>query len=224
LVSIVSHEIINSAIPITNLAGMTAQMLENESGEVEKPENLGKEVTGDIHQGLKIIESRTLGLISFVKATKSLTDIPTPNFRKILLNDLFARVTLLFKFKFSETGIRISTSVIPSDLSIIGDLELVEQVLINLIQNSIEAMNETEVRELSLIATCDESHIFIAVTDNGKGMSKETIEKIFLPFYSTKKANSGIGLSLSQQIMMLHHARLEVSSVPEQGTTFTMVF
>jgi FtsZ-binding cell division protein ZapB len=100
LVSIISHEIVNSAIPITNLAGMTAQMLEDESGAVQKPEKIGEEVTEDIHHSLKIIESRTLGLINFVKATKSLTDIPKPNLRKILLCDLFERITTLYKANY----------------------------------------------------------------------------------------------------------------------------
>ena len=225
LVSIISHEIVNSAIPITNLAGMTAQMLEDESGAVQKPEKIGEEVTEDIHHSLKIIESRTLGLINFVKATKSLTDIPKPNLRKILLCDLFERITTLYKAKFKETGVQFEKQIIPPDLYLEADLELIEQVIINLIQNALDAMQDTSDPKLTIIARENESdHVQISITDNGKGISDEVLERIFLPFYSTKANNSGIGLSLSQQIMMLHHGRLEVNSGIKKGAIFIMVF
>ena len=224
LVNIISHEILNSAIPITNLAGMTAQMLEDESGRVQEPEKLGAEVTRDIHQGLKIIETRTLGLINFVKATKSLTQIPKPILRKIFIGNLFERVILLYKLRLQESGIKLESEIVPQDLFINADLELIEQVVINLIQNAIEAMKEAPDPRLSIMARKNDSHIVISVSDNGKGISEDMIEKIFLPFYSTKESNSGIGLSLSQQIMQLHHARLEVISAPMEGATFSMVF
>jgi signal transduction histidine kinase len=225
LVNIISHEIVNSAIPITNLAGMTAQMLEDESGVVQKPEKIGEDVTEDIHYSLRIIESRTQGLINFVKATKSLTEIPKPNLRKIYLRDLFERVFILYKAKFKETGVKFEKEVFPTDLTIEADLELIEQVIINLFQNALDAMLETADPKLSIIAAKNESdHVQISISDNGKGISDDVLERIFLPFYSTKANNSGIGLSLSQQIMLLHHARLEVSSTINKGTTFTMTF
>jgi signal transduction histidine kinase len=225
LVSIISHEIVNSAIPITNLAGMTAQMLEDEAEVVQKPENIDDEVIKDIHHSLRIIESRTQGLINFVKATKSLTDIPKPILRKIFVTDLFERVFILYKAKFKETGVNFEKEITPHDLTIEADLELIEQVVINLVRNALDAMNETSDRKLSVTAMKNDSdHVQISISDNGKGISDEVLEKIFLPFYSTKTNNSGIGLSLSQQIMMLHHARLEVSSVINKGTTFTMIF
>lgn len=225
LVSIISHEIVNSAIPITNLAGMAGQMLEDESGKVLKPDKIGVEATEDIRHSLKIIESRTQALVNFVKATKSLTQIPKPNIRKISLKELFDRLTTLYQAKFRETGVRFEKQVIPPDLSVEADLELIEQVMINLIQNSLEALQETADRRLSITASGNGSEqVQITVTDNGPGISHEVLEKIFLPFYSTKTNKSGIGLSLSRQIMMLHNARLEVRSEPGKGATFTLVF
>ena len=225
LVSIISHEIVNSAIPITNLAGMSAQMLEDESGIVQKTEKLGDDVADDIHHSLRIIESRTQGLISFVKATKSLTDIPKPNLREILLSDLFERISTLYRAKFREAGVKFEKEIIPSDLVLEADLELIEQVIINIIQNALEAMKETLNPRLSVIASLNESdHIQISISDNGTGISDDVIEQIFLPYYSTKPNNSGIGLSLSQQIMMLHHGRLEVRSSINNGATFYMIF
>jgi signal transduction histidine kinase len=225
LVSIISHEIVNSAIPITNLAGMTSQMLEDESGAVLKPEKIGEEATEDIHHGLKIIESRTHALINFVKATKSLTQIPTPNIRKIVLKELFERITILYQARFKELGVHFENQIIPTDLFIEADLELIEQVIINLIQNALDAMVETSSPRLSLIASKNDSrHIQITISDNGRGINEEVLERIFLPFYSTKENSSGIGLSLSKQIMMLHHARLEVVTGRKEGATFIMTF
>jgi signal transduction histidine kinase len=225
LVNIISHEIVNSAIPITNLAGMSSQMLENESGKVLKPEMIDEEVTEDIHHSLKIIESRTQGLINFVNATKSLTHIPKPVIRKVSLHELLERITILYQARFKEAGVKFEKQIIPPDLYIEADLELIEQVIINLIQNALEAMKETSDPGISIIAQKSESgQIQISVADNGAGISNEVIERIFLPFYSTKANSSGIGLSLSQQIMMLHNARLEVRSEPGKGATFIMVF
>jgi signal transduction histidine kinase len=225
LVNIISHEIVNSAIPITNLAGMTSQMLEDESGAILKPEKIGEETTGDIHHSLKIIESRTQGLINFVKATKSLTQIPTPNIRKISVHELFKRITILYNGKFKDAGIKFESQIVPPDLIIEADLELIEQVFINLIKNALEAMQETPQPRLSIIALKNESgQVKISISDSGKGINDDVIERIFLPFYSTKENNSGIGLSLSQQIMMLHKGRLEVITGLKEGATFVMIF
>jgi len=225
LVKIISHEIVNSAIPITNLAGISCQMLEDETGAVLKPEKIGDEVAEDIHHSLKIIELRTQGLIKFVKATKSLTQIPKPVIRKISVRELLDRIAFLYSSKFKETGVLFEKQVIPADLSVDADLELIEQVLINLIKNSLEAMQETVGPRLSVIATINESsHVRIAVSDNGIGIDENVLERLFLPFYSTKSNNSGIGLSLSQQIMMLHNGRLEISAPPLGGATFLMTF
>jgi signal transduction histidine kinase len=225
LVKIMTHEIVNSAIPITNLAGMSSQMLENESGEILKPEMIGEEVTVDIHQSLKIIESRTQGLINFVKATKSLTQIQHPSIRKIYIRELYERIGKLYLTKFKEKGVQFETQIMPPDLHVEADLEMIEQVIINLIQNALEAMQETSQPKITLIARENESgHVQLSVSDNGIGISDEVIERIFLPYYSTKPNNSGIGLSLSQQIMMLHHGRLEVISGLNKGATLNMIF
>lgn len=225
LVNIISHEILNSAIPITNLAGMGSQMLEDESGVVLKPTQIGDEAIVDIHQGLKIIESRTRALINFVTATKSLTHIPRPTIRQIRIAELFDRIIILFQPRFNEKKIHYEKKINPPDLTINADMELIENVIINLILNAIEAMEDIPAARLSLVAEKSElNQVQISITDNGKGISDDVMEHIFLPYYSTKPNNSGIGLSLSQQIMMLHNARMEVTSKPGEGATFAMIF
>jgi signal transduction histidine kinase len=225
LVHIISHEIINSAIPITNLAGMSSQMLEDESGAVLKSKMIDEEVVEDIHHSLKIIETRTQGLINFVKATKTLIHIQKPVFRTISLKELFDRVGILYQVKFKETDLKFETEITPPDLQVEADLEMIEQVIINIMQNALEALQETSQPKISLIALKNESgHAQISVSDNGPGISDEVAERIFLPYFSTKPNNSGIGLSLSQQIMMVHHGRLEVITGLKNGTTFVMIF
>ncbi|HAQ20570.1 MAG TPA: hypothetical protein DCR40_15275 [Prolixibacteraceae bacterium] len=225
LVNIISHEILNSAIPITNLAGMGSQMLEDESGAVLKPTKIDGEAIEDIHHGLKIIESRTRALINFVTSTKSLTHIPSPIIRQIRIGELFDRIIVLFQPRFKEKGIQFEKHINPPDLTVDADMELIENVIINLILNAIEAMEDIPVARLSLVAEKSElNQVHISVTDNGKGISDDVLEHIFLPYYSTKPNNSGIGLSLAQQIMMLHNARLEVTSKPGEGAIFTMIF
>lgn len=200
-------------------------MLEDESGAVLNPDKIEKETIEDIHHGIKVIESRTKALVNFVKATKSLSQIPKPNIRKVPVKELFDRISVLYQAKFKETGVKFEKQVIPEDLSIQADSELIEQVIINLIQNALEAMQETSDPSLSVIAFKNNSEqILISVCDNGTGIQEEAVSKIFLPYYSTKENKSGIGLSLSQQIMMLHNGRLEVSSDKNKGTVFTMVF
>jgi signal transduction histidine kinase len=225
LVNIISHEIVNSAIPITNLAGMSGQMLEDESGLVLKPAKISEEAIEDIHHGLKIIESRTKALIKFVTSTKSLTQIPKPAIRQVRISELFDRILTLFQPRFKEKGIHFEKSITPPDLTVDADLELIENVIINLIQNAMEAMEEIAEPKLSFLAVKGElNQIQISLSDNGKGISEDVLERIFLPFYSTKPNNSGIGLSLSQQIMTLHKGRMEVTSLPGNGATFTMIF
>jgi signal transduction histidine kinase len=225
LVNIISHEIVNSAIPITNLAGMSSQMLEDESGKILKPSKIGDEAVEDIHHGLKIIDSRTRALINFVTSTKSLTQIPKPAIRKISLRELFDRISILYQPRFKIKGIQFERHIVPEDLTVNADLELIETVIINLIQNAMEAMEEIQDPRLSIFAEInDMNQVQVSISDNGKGISEDIMEQIFLPFYSTKPDNSGIGLSLSQQIMMSHDGRLEVSSIPGKGSAFTMIF
>lgn len=225
MVNIISHEIVNSAIPITNLAGMSRQILEDESGEVIKASRLHDDITTDVHHSLKIIETRTQALINLVNATKSLSHIPLPVKRCFPVSDLIDRVSMLYKSKITEYGITLEKSVTPSDLCIEADLELVEQVIINLIKNSLEAMKGIKEPRIRITASTDQSgKLRISVADNGTGIKKEISEKIFLPYFSTKQGNSGIGLSLSRQIMMLHNGSLEVVSEQDKGAVFTLVF
>jgi nitrogen fixation/metabolism regulation signal transduction histidine kinase len=225
LVRILTHEITNSTIPITNMIAVAREFLVNGDGKPKKIPGLNKEEINDLVESLAIAESRSKGLVNFVQTTKSLTRIPKPSFREIKVKDLFIRIKDLFKKELELSNIELKFTLKTPDLVLKADLELIEQVLINLIRNSIEAFKETPEPQIELLAEYNNTgRPTIKVRDNGIGINKENLNQIFIPFYSTKKDGSGIGLSLSRQIMKLHKGRIEVESEKGKGTCVRLEF
>jgi two-component system nitrogen regulation sensor histidine kinase NtrY len=225
LVRVLTHEITNSTIPITNMISVAREFLVNADGKPKKIPGLSREEIIDLIESLTIAESRSKGLVNFVQTTKSLTRIPEPSFREIKVKDLFTRIRDLFKKELDLSNIELITFINPPDLNIIADLELIEQVLINLTRNAIEALKEITNPLIELGAGKNKAgSIRIYIRDNGHGIEKESLPQIFVPFYSTKKKGSGIGLSLSRQIMKLHRGGIEVESEPGKGSCFTLKF
>lgn len=224
LVRVLTHEIMNSVTPISSLAGI----VENEikvhlRDSQEKP--LQKEQLADIHLSLQTISKRSEGLIHFVKEFRSLTHIPKPKPENVRVGQLFDEVAILHKKELSEKGIALECSVDPSDITISADKIMIEQVIINLVKNAIQAFDEGDNKRITLKAFYNEKmRPVISVKDNGSGIDSEALEKIFIPFYTTKKTGSGIGLSLSRQIMRQHQGTLTVKSSVGVGTEFLMRF
>ncbi len=225
LVRVLTHEIMNSTIPITNLVGFAREFLVDEEGNPKKIPGLKEDEINDLVESLTTAEGRSKGLVNFVQTTKSLTRIPEPSFREIEVQDLFTRLKDLFKHEIESSNIEMKMVLGKDDLVLKADLELIEQVLINLIRNAIEALRNTKnpVIEINALGTPSGS-IAISVCDNGQGIDKENLDNIFVPFYSTKKEGSGIGLSLSRQIMHKHKGRINVKSEPGKGSCFTLEF
>lgn len=220
LIGVLTHEIMNSITPISSLAGTVTKMLDDSS---EIKEQQDEESLADIKSAVSTIQRRSEGLINFVDKYRSLTKIPKPNFQPFKINILFSRLSQLLEKKFSENGITFSVNIIPEELIITADVDLLEQVLINLLINSIHATSTTDEPTIDLTAFKDISgRTSIHIKDNGKGISKEVQEKIFIPFFSTKQSGSGIGLSLSRQIIRAHKGSIKVSSKLNSGTTFTI--
>jgi two-component system nitrogen regulation sensor histidine kinase NtrY len=225
LVRILTHEIMNSTIPITNMVSFAREFLVDEDGNPKQIPGLNEEEISDLIESLTTAESRSKGLVKFVQKTKSLTRIPEPSFREVKLKDLINRVKELFKQELEALKIELTIDLKQPDLIIKADLELIEQVLINLIRNSIEALEHTREPMIELSAGQEnKSQTIIRLRDNGKGIDPEHLEQIFVPFFSTRKEGSGIGLSLSRQIMKLHKGRIEVESEKGTGTCFSLVF
>jgi nitrogen fixation/metabolism regulation signal transduction histidine kinase len=224
LVRVLTHEIMNSVTPISSLAGIVEEELKPHIQE-DNGMPLSKDQLSVIHLSLQTISKRSEGLIHFVKEFRSLTAIPKPRPVQIDVRPLLEELTMLHRKDVSEKNIQLSISVYPEDLTISADKNMIEQVIINLFKNAIQAFEDQDSKIIELRAYLnDKSRPVIAVKDNGTGIDQEAIEKIFIPFFTTKKTGSGIGLSLSRQIMRQHQGTLTVKSTSGKGTEFFMRF
>ncbi len=221
LIRVLTHEIKNSLTPIASLTSSMEEMLAAR----ERADGIDDETLQDIHEALRTIKKRSEGLLRFTDAYRSLTRIKEPELQSFPVSELVQRVEKLSKGQIADVGGNLVINIEPPDLKLHADPQLVEQVLINLVLNSIDAISGKGDGRIEISAFIDgRNHIVIRVTDDGRGIVPEALEKIFIPFYSTKKEGSGIGLSLSRQIMRLHHGDLTVESEPGARTAFTMRF
>ncbi|TVP46054.1 MAG: GHKL domain-containing protein [Mongoliibacter sp.] len=222
LVRVLTHEIMNSIAPISSLAATVKGDMESK---IDNDIPVPPSELEDYLMALSTIEKRSEGLINFVSDFRSLAHIPTPKFQTIRLKALFGQMETLLQHQFEKNQIILKCSIEPDDLILFGDQNLIEQVLINLMQNAIHAVEDTVTKVVSLDAFIDESgKIIIEVHDSGKGIEEEALSKIFIPFFTTKKRGSGIGLSLSKQIMRRHKGNIQVRSKIGQGSTFKLIF
>lgn len=218
LIRVLTHEIKNSLTPIGSLASTVEELLGNTA------ENQGEQAD-DIRDALRTIQKRSRGLLHFVEAYRDLTHIPAPEYKVIQIKELFTRVQRLTEGQVHSRNIRMHCTIDPPSLELTADPELVEQVMINLILNAVQALDGHPDPVVTLDARLDNrGRVVFHVRDNGPGIDEDVLEQIFIPFYSTKPGGSGIGLSLSRQIMRQHHGDLIVESVPDEQTTFTMRF
>lgn len=179
----------------------------------------------EIQQALQTINKRSTGLLHFVNTYRNLTRIPKPNFKITKVKDLFKNILLLMDEEIKRTEIAFDVSIEPEDLEVSADEELIEQVLINLIKNSIHALEGRKEGRIILKAILNKrGRVIMQVIDNGQGIIKEVLDKVFIPFFTTKQRGSGIGLSLSRQILRLHGGTISAYSEPEKETVFTLTF
>ena len=218
LIRVLSHEIMNSITPISSLAA-TANLL------VTGNKKMSPADSDDLRQALHTIEKRSQGLMQFVGNYRSFARIPDPNFQIIQVAALFKRIENLTQNQLKQASIQFRVSITPENLQIKVDPDLIEQVLLNLMANALEALNETAQPKIQLIAEMnDNSNMVISVTDNGCGIEPEVLSKVFIPFFTTKPEGSGIGLSLSRQIMRLHGGSISMKSDPGVKTISSLVF
>ncbi|HRZ77609.1 MAG TPA: ATP-binding protein [Bacteroidales bacterium] len=223
LIRVLTHEIMNSMTPISSLASTVKGMLvDEESGTLAV---IDQEDEVSVCNALETIQSRSQSLLNFVEVYRNLTRIPKPNFRYFPLKELLERAQQLLSPRFQELGIATSCRVIPEGLKLTADPDLVDQVIINLLLNAIDAVREKQEPQVGIRAYArDDGKVVIEVSDNGQGITPDILDKIFMPFFTSKKHGSGIGLSLSRQIMSLHKGNISVRSVPGEGSVFTLVF
>lgn len=225
MIRVLTHEIMNSITPITSLASTIHEMtVRREDGKI-RMNSLDDEDVESFDHAMTTIQKRSQGLLNFVELYRNLTRIPKPNFRYFRIQELFDRCSLLLKPKIDELGILCSHKVFPPDLMITADPDLIDQVVINLMLNAIDAVKDVKNPQITVVATISSANrIVIDFHDNGTGIMPDIMDKIFMPFFTSKKHGNGIGLSLSRQIMHLHKGSILVRSKPEEGTVFTLVF
>lgn len=225
LIRVLTHEIMNSIAPISSLSATVENMLRPfTTGKKDAPE-IDLETLSEIQGALRTINKRSTGLMNFVETYRSLTKIPEPNFAVVRMTDLIQRVCTLMKKEVQGSNIQLISSVEPESIELQVDEQMMEQVLINLVQNSMQALSGTKEGAIQLRGYYNKrGRPTIQVIDNGNGILSDVIDKIFIPFFTTKRSGSGIGLSLSRQILRLHGGTITAQSKPGEETIFTMTF
>lgn len=221
LLSVMTHEIMNSVAPISSLADTLKNRLE------KLVANMASKSASvhDLELGIETIKRRSEGLLKFAETYRNLNKITTLNLKTVYIRDLFESLHQLMEPTLLQKNIELDIVLKDTALQLKADTTLIEQVLINLIVNAIEAVKDNAEPQIILSASYSlNKKIIIKVADNGAGMSEEIMDKIFIPFFSTKKNGSGIGLSLCKQIMMLHKGNIHVQSKPGEGTAFNLQF
>jgi nitrogen fixation/metabolism regulation signal transduction histidine kinase len=220
LIRVLSHEIMNSVAPIISLSGTLHGLVTQGIAQAKLPES---DQFNSLDKGLEAIKIRSEGLYNFTQTYRKLTGIPKLALKQTNLKELIARVQLLMEHKMEERN--ISFLVSPLDVTIFVDPDLMEQVLINLLVNAVEAVIGISHPQIEIKMSYDEKrNICLYIIDNGEGMDENTAEKIFIPFFTTRKTGSGIGLALTKQILQLHNADIQFSTAPGKGTEFVIIF
>jgi two-component system, NtrC family, nitrogen regulation sensor histidine kinase NtrY len=224
LIRVQMHEIMNSITPITSLSESLSRIYSN-NGVPVQPSQVNEKTIAVTLQGLNVIQDQGRGLMSFVESYRKLTKIPEPVRKSFKASDLITRVQILYSSLEKGNNIELTVSLKDPELEIYADENLISQVLINLLKNAIEANRNNPSGRITIsVGRGNNQQPEISVIDNGPGISEENIDEIFVPFFTTKKEGSGIGLNISKQIMLEHGGNLKVMSVPGKETTFCLTF
>jgi len=214
LIRVLTHEIMNSITPITSLSESLSAIY-NRDGHPIQPEEVTVRTISTTLQGLNVIKEQGRGLKSFVESYRKLTRIPEPEKTPFMVRDLINRLTVLYNTLDNSKKTELKVAVKDEDLKIFADQNLISQVLLNLMKNALEANENNPFARIMIVADFDINlRPQISVIDNGPGISEENLDKIFIPFYTTRQKGSGIGLSISKQIMRAHGGNLNVRSTP----------
>lgn len=224
VIRILAHEMLNSFTPVSSLASTIKTLTEKDNGGIESMENIDNEDLQDINKAAATIKKRSDGLLAFVKDYRTISNVPVPILKKLNVKQFLLDITTLMSAATNASKIELKLMPIPANATILADSKLIEQVVINLINNSIYALLDRSEAIIKLSCNVENENTFIIVSDNGIGIEENILNQIFIPFYTTKKEGSGIGLSLSKSILKKHGGNLLVTSEAGKYTTFSLVF
>jgi nitrogen fixation/metabolism regulation signal transduction histidine kinase len=224
LIRILTHEMMNSVTPLVSLTETMLMILEDENGSQKPLSAITEDNIADIRFSLKTIQKRSGGILHFLNDYRQLTRIPVPRVEQVNVAALFESVARLMQGEISKHDVKMVLRSISPELSVRADARLLEQVLINLLTNSLQALEGIQHPEIELAAYTKENRLILQVSDNGKGIDADKLDKIFIPFYSTKAEGSGIGLPVSKQIMFSHGGSIKVNCQKGTKTSFLLQF
>lgn len=214
LLSVMTHEIMNSVAPIASLADTLKKRLQQKDK---------SSLSEDLELGIDTIKRRSEGLTKFADTYRNLSKISHLDKTNFLVRDLFENIYQLLEPTLQQKNIGLEVILQETGIMLEADRNLLEQVLINLILNAVEAVKERPKPCITLSTGYENNNLFISVRDNGKGIPTDLLDKIFIPFFSTRKNGNGIGLSLCKQIMLLHGGNIQVHTLEGKGTAFRLV-
>ncbi|MFA8449636.1 MAG: PAS domain-containing sensor histidine kinase [Bacteroidales bacterium] len=221
LVRVLIHEIMNSITPITSLSVLLKDVMNT----YVPGQMVDKDDLLDLQEGLSTIVDRSKSLTSFVKRYKKISQLPKPVYSNIDLIQLVKHVKVLMQAELNKKGVQLVIKSFSNNSKwISGDHDMLMQVLINLVTNAWHSCIHKENPCIEIGYKILNRQFMLWIRDNGSGMSKEVQENIFVPFFTTKKSGSGIGLSLSKEILRLHNASIHVESEINKGSCFTLGF
>jgi len=232
LVSVLTHEIMNSITPVASLAKTALVLLDdvnNNVGNVSELKHaqlttLRADLT-DVSDAVNTVARRSDGLMAFIGSYRRLTNLPILNKKTITVTDLFKQASNIATQHWQAKNIQLQLNVTPKTLSITLDIHMVEQILINLLQNAEHALEHVAEPVVSLHAYLNKrGHVVIDIGDNGDGVDIEIAKSIFVPFFTTKRDGSGVGLALTRQVMLAHHGMIKLEQSPTGGALFRLTF
>ncbi len=224
LVRVLTHEIMNSVTPVASLAKTAADLVDDAIRKLQGYPQVAEELA-DVKSAVETVARRSDGLMQFVESYQRLTRLPAPDKRLLPVADLFARVAQLVATEWEQNAIELTLQVQPQSLELDADADMMEQVLLNLLKNSEQALAGQQAAHVALTARLNRhGHVSIEVSDNGPGIPADIARRIFVPFFTTKREGSGVGLALTRQVMLAHGGSVVLGSSDSGGAKFTLTF
>lgn len=223
LIRVLTHEIMNTITPITSISESILKYFKTSDGKL--PAKIYENHIDSTVKGLEVIKEQGGDLMEFVQSYRSFLSVPKPDKSLVDAKHLLDKVKVLMDQEGQNANIDFEVIAIPLELELFIDEKQISQILVNLSKNALQALKDEEKGSVVIRAGITrEGKKYITVTDNGPGIAADLIDEIFVPFFTTKEAGTGIGLSLSKQIMHLHGGTMKVHSIPFKETSFVLAF
>jgi nitrogen fixation/metabolism regulation signal transduction histidine kinase len=224
LVRVLTHEIMNSITPVTSLSKTAVQLVADVVQKDKAGEPFGEDLE-DLRDAITTVARRSDSLTQFVESYRQISRMAPPEKKRVRLSDLFEAAGKLARAEWPNRNVDFSIDVMPSELDVYADRDLLEPVLLNILRNAWQSTLNIENPEILLQGRLNKrSNVVIEVSDNGPGVPDAIAKKVFVPFFTTKETGSGVGLALARQVMIAHGGFIRLSRNDSGGATFSLTF